>query len=248
MIKYIFIIPYRNRVEHKEFFTRYMSYILEDYDKNEYEIIFAHQNNNLPFNRGSMKNIGFLYAKQKYSYYKDINFIFNDVDTVPYIKGMLTYDVKPNVIKHYYGFTFALGGIFSIKGSDFEKIDGFPNLWSWGYEDNVIYERALQNNIVVDRSQFYKIGDHRILHILDEFSKNVSRKNVGLYRNHQIVDGLKSLTVVDFKWNEQTKMLDVNHHNSVHSPRDNSYISSSSKIKNPNSIGNRLFKKNPLSL
>ena len=247
MIKYIFIIPYRNREQHKEFFTRYMTYILEDYDKNEYEIIFAHQNNKLPFNRGSMKNIGFLYAKQKYSYYKDINFIFNDVDTVPYIKGMLTYDVQPNVIKHYYGFTFALGGIFSIKGGDFEKIDGFPNLWSWGYEDNIIYERALQNNIVVDRSQFYKIGDHRILHILDEFSKNVSRKNVGLYRNRQIVDGLKSLTVVDFKWNEQTKMLDVNQHNSVHPVRDNSYISSLSRIKNTNSIGNRLFKKNPLS-
>jgi hypothetical protein len=247
MIKYIFIVPYRNREQHKEFFIRYMNYILEDYDKNEYEIIFANQNNDLPFNRGSMKNIGFLYAKQKYSYYKDINFIFNDVDTVPYKKGMITYDVEPNVIKHYYGFTFALGGIFSIKGADFEKIDGFPNLWSWGYEDNVIYERAIENNIFVDRSQFYKVGDHHILHILDEFTKNISSKNIILYKNKKIVDGLKSLVDVNFIWNETTNMLDVNSHNSVHSFNDNSYISSLNKFKVPNPIGYRLFKKNPLS-
>jgi hypothetical protein len=225
MIKYIFIVPYRNRLQHKEFFTRYMNHILEDYDKNEYEIIFAHQNNNLPFNRGSMKNIGFLYAKQKYSYYKDINFIFNDVDTVPYTKGLLNYDVETNVIKHYYGFNFALGGIFSIKGGDFEKIDGFPNLWSWGFEDSVIYERALKNNITVDRSQFYKIGDHHILHLLDEFSKNVLRKNFSLFTNKQINDGLKSLTDIEFNWNEETNMLDINKHNSVHSLQDNNYIS-----------------------
>jgi len=224
-----------------------MGYILEDYDKSEYEIVFAHQNNNLPFNRGAMKNIGFLYAKQKYSYYKDINFIFNDVDTVPYIKGLLNYDVEPNVIKHYYGFTFALGGIFSIKGGDFEKIDGFPNLWSWGYEDNVVYNRAIANNIVVDRSQFFKIGDHKILHIIDEFSKNIAYKNIGMYKNNQMVDGLKSLTVVDFKWNETTNMLDVNNHNSVHPVQNNSEITNSTIRKKPNTIGNRLFKKNPLS-
>ena len=98
----------------------------------------------------------------------------------------------------------------------------------------------------MDRSQFYKIGDHRILHILDEFSKNVSLKNSVLYRKKQIHDGLKSLTNVEFKWNEQTNMLDINQHNSIHSLNDNSYISSSTKIKTPNSIGNRIFKKNPL--
>ena len=106
-----------------------MKILLEDITE-PYEIYFAHQCDNRPFNRGAMKNLGFIAIKNKYpNHYKDITFIFNDVDTFPGEKGMIDYITTPGIVKHYYGFNFALGGIFSICGADFEKAKGFPNFW-----------------------------------------------------------------------------------------------------------------------
>lgn len=232
MIKYIFIIPYRNREEQKHFFIKYMDYLMEDYDKESYEIIFAHQNNNLQFNRGAMKNIGFLYAKQKYTHYKDIIFVFNDVDTLPHKKNLLNFDLENNEIKHYYGFYFTLGGIFAIKGNDFEKINGFPNFWGWGYEDNVILKRALNHNIHINRSNFYEIGNHNILHLIDEFSKNISIKARDDYANNNIVDGLNTLDNLNYIKNDITDMLDIHSFTCLYNPNDKTINTSLFKQEN----------------
>ena len=105
--KRIFIVPYRNRVQHKFFFSKYMSFILED--KDDYEILFAHQCDARTFNRGAVKNIGFIAARNKYpEHYKDITFIFNDVDTIPFNK-IFDYETTPGIVKHYYGFKYSLG-------------------------------------------------------------------------------------------------------------------------------------------
>jgi N-terminal domain of galactosyltransferase len=224
MVKYVFIIPYRDREMHKHFFERYMSYVLEDL--NDYEIIYSHQKNNLPFNRGGMKNCGFLYVKQKYpETYKDIILIFHDIDTVPYKKNLLSYDLNPNEINHYYGFDFCLGGIFAIRGSDFERINGFPSLWSWGWEDTVIYERALNAGIKVNRDQFYKYGDNHILHFADDITKMVSMRNKDSYLKKQIYDGLSHIKNVRFEFNKETNMLDVKHMECSYLPYDNSQVS-----------------------
>ena len=163
--KYVFIIPYRDRFLEKIHFSNYIKYILEDYNEDSYAIYYSEQLDKRPFNRGATKNIGFLVIKELYpDNYKDIIFIFNDVDTIPIQKNILNFHVDFNNIKHYYGFTTTLGGIFSIRGRDYESILGFSNNWGWGLEDNVILDRAIKKKINIDRNNFFKYKDENILH------------------------------------------------------------------------------------
>jgi len=189
--KRVFIVPYRNRKQQKFFFCKYMSYLLED--TNDYEIYFSHQSDKRSFNRGATKNIGFLAIKRKYpNDYKDMSFIFNDVDTMPFNK-IFDYDTSEGVIKHYYGFKFTLGGIVVIKGSDFEKINGFPNYWGYGMEDNCLQKRAGVNNLKIDRRHFYSIGSPEILQLFDGISRIISKKDPWRLQNDNGLEGLNTI-------------------------------------------------------
>ena len=173
--KHVFIVPYRNRVQQKFFFSKYMSFLLDD--KDDYEIYFSHQCDARTFNRGATRNIGFLAIKHKYpEHYQDINFVFNDVDTVPFNK-IFNYETTAGVVKHYYGYKYALGGIVVMKGSDFERINGYPCFWGWGMEDNCLQKRCLRNGLVIDRSIFYPIGSPEILQLFDGISRIISKKD-----------------------------------------------------------------------
>ena len=217
--KIVFIVPYRDRVPHKTFFMHYTeSVTMRDYVRDrDYAIYFAHQTDSRPFNRGAMKNIGFLAIKYKYpAEYKDITFVFNDIDTVPYDKGVLSYETQRGTIKHFYGFTYALGGIFSIKGSDFESIAGFPNLWAWGCEDNCIYNRAISAGLTVDRTTFFAIGDQRILHLYDGATRNICRTEALSVHRGSMHDGLSTIRNLTFKIN--CGFIDVSHFDTMVDP------------------------------
>lgn len=198
--KMIFIVPYRDRKEHKNFFTIYMKHIMEDIPKTDYEIYFAEQKDTRPFNRGGMKNIGFIAMKYKYpDDYKNITFVFNDVDTLPYTKNLLHYETTPGVVKHFYGFKFTLGGIFSIRGADFEKINGFPNFWSWGGEDNYMLKRVELAGLYIDRSNFFNILDRNILQMCDGVKKIICRKEAAYVVNMNCNDGLITIRNLNFE-------------------------------------------------
>ena len=208
--KFVFIVPYRDREPHRVFFNTYIYKIMEDIPPEDWTFFFVHQNDKRPFNRGAMKNIGFLALKHTYpNDYKNIIFIFNDVDTLPYTKNILNFHTDFGVIKHFYGFHFALGGIFSIRGTDFERINGFPNYWAWGGEDNLIHERAKQNGIVIDRSNFYTIGNMNILQFADGLKRLICRDELATSIMPNNVDGLSKITGLNYMIYDETHMIDV---------------------------------------
>jgi hypothetical protein len=207
--KWIFIVPYRDREQQKSFFIRQMQHVLEDINKDDYVIYFAHQCDNRDFNRGAMKNIGFLAMKQKYpNDYQNITFIFNDVDTMPYTKNFLKYDTTHGNVKHFYGYTFTLGGIVSIKGSDYEKSNGFPNLWAWGYEDNMFQQRVLSCGLHIDRSQFYPMMDKNILQMKDGLERVVNRNEYERFKMNT-TDGLQKINELIYHIDEDTKFINI---------------------------------------
>lgn len=240
----IFIVPYRNRINQKNEFIKHMKeIILTDEPSESYNIFFAHQIDSRPFNRGAMKNIGFLAMKQKYPHhYKDITFIFHDVDTFPATKDLIDYGTTKGIVKHYYGYKFALGGIFSIKGEDFEKSLGFPNFWGWGLEDNVIQERCLRVGLTIDRSQFYDISDKRILRAFDGFQRIISKRDVVVYK-HEVPDNILSITNLKLDINKE--FINITHFTSGMESLNQEYathdIRSGNKLVIPKGFSRRVW-------
>ena len=204
--KKIIIVPYRDRESHKKFFIKRM----KDYFKDEdgIEMYFIHQTDKRSFNRGAMKNIGFLIMKQKYNKdYKNITFIFHDIDTLPRHNGIIPYDTKPGIVSHYYGTYFALGGIVAIKGIDFEKIKGFPNYWGWGMEDNMLQERCIKNNIIINRNNFFPMEDkNNIIRLFDGFHRVANTREPSIYK-YEVSDTLNDIK--QLSWVNDKEMLHI---------------------------------------
>jgi len=211
--KIVFIIPYRNRPQHKYFFSNYLKSIMdESILKDDYEVYFSHQCDARSFNRGATKNIGFLAIKDKYpNDYKNITFVFNDIDTIPF-SSIFDYETVPGIVKHFYGFKYALGGIVALNGSDFEAINGFPNFWGWGMEDNVLQNRCEKIGLKIDRSQFFPIGNPNILHLFDGVQRIINRKDPWRATHDDGVDGLRTIHKLLYKIEtESTNPLDNVH-------------------------------------
>jgi hypothetical protein len=196
--KTIFIVPYRDRQAHYEFFSKHIDSLglIDD----ETDIYYIHQNDTRPFNRGAVKNIGFLVVRGKYPKdYQNITLVFQDIDSMAREKQ--NYATVKGKIKHFYGVSHALGGIVSITCGDFEKLNGFPNLWGWGYEDNALQNRAKKANIVVDRSVFFKMKDREnIVRMPEDNFRTVNREDFDAYQKNN--EGLRDIHNLTYEFGE----------------------------------------------
>ena len=165
--------------------------------------------------------------------YKNITFVFNDIDTLPIRKNTLDYITKKNEVKHFYGFNYALGGIFSIKGEDFEKINGFPNNWGWGLEDNAINDRVLENKITINRNNFYSIKSNKFFQNNNTNKRVVNNSEPGKYKRKQLNDNLNTINNIDYKIeknieicndnNTNDYMININQFNTLVDPKNEKF-------------------------
>jgi len=203
----IFLVPYRDRKEQYEYFSQHMKTILEG--KTGYQIYYIHQCDKRGFNRGAMKNIGFRMVRNKWpNDYRSITLVLNDVDTMPRYPDQIDYETEFGKIKHFYGFHYTLGGIVSIKAGDFERLNGFPNFWAWGFEDNMMLHRAKAAGLQIDRSTFWPISSQEIIHLNDGNLRPVSKTEFARYI-HTTNAGIQSIHHLVYSINEETGFVDV---------------------------------------
>jgi len=237
--KIVFIIPYRDRKEQQLNFTKKMESLLHCLDKNYYRIFFIHQCDDREFNRGALKNIGFMMVKKEYpNDYSNITLCFNDIDTYPIDIGIINdYSTTVGIVKHFYGYKFTLGGIISITCCDFEKINGFPNYWSWGYEDNMLNQRVLKGKLIIDRTIFYDIGSSQIYQINQSPFRIVNQVDFKRY-TQRINDGINSIDDLSYSIDYVNGFVNVHRFtNGYDSRKEFNIIYDTRSINPPFSIG-----------
>ena len=150
--KVAIIVPYRNRETQLPIFLRHMHIFLQR-QQIEYTIFIVEEaNNESPFNRGMLANIGYTEALKIENFGC---FIIHDVDMLPEDDRHLYVcpeDGKPRQLAvlvekfNYIPFRHFIyfGGVTAFSTSDFRKINGFSNeFWGWGAEDDDMYQRVI---------------------------------------------------------------------------------------------------------
>jgi len=157
------IVPYRDRRKDLDIFVPHIDEFLSD--KNiDYTIFIIEQDDDRPFNRGKLLNIGFDLVKEDFDY-----FCFHDVDMLP-INDDCDYsydDVPIHLASELESYNYKLpfphyfGGVVLFTKEDFLEVNGYSNeYWGYGVEDlDMLYrieKSDLQHEIQYDISGMTK--------------------------------------------------------------------------------------------
>ena len=136
------IVPYRDRAPQ---LRRLLPALERAFDR----VVVCEQAGTLPFNRGAVRNLGFVLAGLP----PEAVVCFHDVDLLP-DPDRFRYRLEPpfGTVLHLSGHRHCLGGIVVCRAADFARAGGYPTaLWGWGGED-VELERRLATVASIDRS------------------------------------------------------------------------------------------------
>ncbi|XP_072180145.1 beta-1,4-galactosyltransferase 5-like [Diadema setosum] len=144
--KVAIVIPFRRRHAHLSVLLRNLIPLLK-LQKLEFRIFVSEQNNDVIFNRGLMKNIGFLEAT-KFGWWDCV--IFHDIDQIP-MRGANYYGcdgmprhlcARPEEMAYKPAYQLLFGGVVGVTARQMKGSNGYSNFyWGWGGEDDDLLKR-----------------------------------------------------------------------------------------------------------
>jgi GT2 family glycosyltransferase len=152
--KLAIIIPYRDRINAlNTIIPKLKEYISNQV--NNFDIFVIEQNNNKPFNKGILNNLGFLLTPN-YDYY-----CFHDVDLIPEYSDYSFPEKPTHLSSHCSQFNYInipdkiMGGVVTFQKEHFLKVNGYPCTYSgWGKEDDCLYLRCETQNLTPFKHPF----------------------------------------------------------------------------------------------
>jgi len=130
------IVPYRYREHHLKIFAPHMKNYFAS-PAIQADICIIHQNDQKPFNRAKLCNVGFDLTKETHDY-----FCFHDIDMLS-LDSCYEYPNHPTLLIHDDYPEGYFGGIVLFSKKDFQQVNGFSNeYWHWGWEDVDLRDRC----------------------------------------------------------------------------------------------------------
>ena len=73
-------------------------------------------------------------------------------------------------------------------------------------EDNTIYDRCIKNNLIIDRSNFYKINDENIIQLFHGNTRYYNKRETAIYK-YESPDTINDLK--DINWDISNNMINI---------------------------------------
>jgi|ERR1700677_1437638 N-terminal domain of galactosyltransferase/N-terminal region of glycosyl transferase group 7 len=155
------VVPYRDREQHFREFLPHVQEFLEDAGI-PYHVVVAEQAEGLSFNRGAMKNIGFLLGgPSDYTCFHDVDYLplsadysWSDNPACLVMTGANRISTRIEGPARPIQLDMAnfFGGVVVVPDMLFRQVDGYSNeYWGWGYEDTDLAARFNAAGISVTR-------------------------------------------------------------------------------------------------